>query len=131
MSSDAMPHSDEKMPFYALGVNLANQIGKGQLDNLLSEEEMDLVIDGFSSIMKGTNLVDGQTVLMKYGMELNQILTSRTASVSEKIKADGEDFIANFLDCNDEAVKTDSGLVYYSMVEGTGAQPTTADSVEV
>lgn len=129
--SDAMPHGDDKMPFYALGVNLANQLGKNQLGNLLSDDEMDIVIDGFTATMKETSLVDGQAVLMKYGMELNQILTKRTGEISEKIAQDGKDFITNFLDCNEEAIQTDSGLVYYSMVEGTGAQPTIADTVEV
>ena len=127
----AMPHSDEKMPFYALGVNLANQLGKGQLSTLLDDDEMDLVVEGFAATMKDSALVDGKAVLMQYGMELNQLLTMRTNEISEHVKKDGEKFVENFLDCNDEAIKTDSGLVYYEMVAGTGTQPTAADTVEV
>jgi FKBP-type peptidyl-prolyl cis-trans isomerase len=52
-------------------------------------------------------------------------------SVLDRVKKDGEEFIAGFLDCNEEAIKTDSGLVYYSMTEGDGASPTKADEVEV
>eukprot|EP00816_Leptocylindrus_hargravesii_P011531 CAMPEP_0196808796 /NCGR_PEP_ID=MMETSP1362-20130617/8789_1 /TAXON_ID=163516 /ORGANISM="Leptocylindrus danicus, Strain CCMP1856" /LENGTH=210 /DNA_ID=CAMNT_0042183267 /DNA_START=173 /DNA_END=805 /DNA_ORIENTATION=+ len=126
-----MPHSDEDMVFYALGVNLAKQLGDGQLKTLLEDSEMSLVVEGFSDTMKGEGTVDGQMVLMKYGMQLNQVLTSRSEGISGKIKAEGEEFIANFLDCNEDAVKTDSGLVYLSMTEGDGKQPTVADTVEV
>ena len=49
----------------------------------------------------------------------------------DTVKKEGEDFIANFLDCTDEAIKTDSGLVYYSMKEGDGAQPDVKNTVEV
>jgi len=45
--------------------------------------------------------------------------------------AAGVDYIAEFLDCNDEAIVTESGLVYFPMEEGSGAQPTVADTVEV
>jgi len=81
--------------------------------------------------MKDSALVDGKAVLMKYGMELNQILTMRTNEISQRVMKEGEDFITNFLDCNEEAIRTDSGLVYYEMVAGTGAQPSITDTVEV
>jgi FKBP-type peptidyl-prolyl cis-trans isomerase len=47
------------------------------------------------------------------------------------VKKEGEEYITNFLDCNEEAVKTDSGMVYCPMKEGDGKQPTVNDSVEV
>merc|ERR1719464_712029 len=47
------------------------------------------------------------------------------------MKTSGETFIENFLDCNDEAIKTDSGLVFYPMTEGTGKSPTASNEVEV
>ena len=126
-----MPHSDEDMVFYALGVNLAKQLGDAQLKTILEDNEMALVVEGFSNTMKGEGTVDGQAVLMKYGMELNQVLTSRTGDMSSKVKVEGDEFVANFMECNEDAVKTDSGLVYLSMTEGDGKQPTVADSVEV
>eukprot|EP00956_Cyclotella_meneghiniana_P037341 scaffold137015_cov73-Cyclotella_meneghiniana.AAC.7 len=52
-------------------------------------------------------------------------------SILERVKKDGDEFISGFLDCNDEATKTDSGLVYYSMKEGEGASPKVEDEVEV
>mmetsp|Transcript_9080 Transcript_9080/g.13422 ORF Transcript_9080/g.13422 Transcript_9080/m.13422 type:complete len:252 (-) Transcript_9080:282-1037(-) len=125
-----MPHSDEKMPFYALGVSLANTVGKNNLDTLLEEKELDLVIEGFCKTLKGEG-VDAMTVLNTFGPQLNQVLSSRQENIFDRTKKAGAEFIENFLDCNEEAVKTDSGLVYYCMKEGDGEQPTTANTVEV
>ena len=70
-------------------------------------------------------------VLQKYGPAVNELLRDRTEKIVERVKKDGEEYIEGFLDCNDEAVKTDSGLVYYSMKEVDGASPEVADEVEV
>ena len=70
-------------------------------------------------------------MLETYGSKLNEIIQDRSANIIDSVKKEGEDFIVNFLDCNEEAIKTDSGLVYYSMTEGSGAQPTTTNTVEV
>ena len=50
-----MPFSDDKMPFYALGVNIARQVG-GQtgFKSLLNQEEIELVLSGFSDSLRGT-----------------------------------------------------------------------------
>lgn len=132
MSSDAMPFGDEKMPFYALGVNLAKQVG-GQtgFNALLEEEELEMVLTGFSETLRGTAVQDGDKVLSTYGMTLNKILKERSDNIADRVKQEGEEFVQNFLDCNDDAIKTDSGLVYCSMKEGDGAQPTVANTVEV
>jgi len=130
--SGPMPHDDEKMPFYALGVNLARQIGgQTSFKTLLEDEELELVLEGFSDSLKGTGVQDDQAVLTTYGQALNAILMDRSSKIVDRVKKEGEEYVANFLDCNDDAVKTDSGLVYYSMKEGEGATPKTADTVEV
>jgi FKBP-type peptidyl-prolyl cis-trans isomerase len=127
-----MPYGDDKMPFYALGTNLAIQVGgQGNLKTLLEDDELEIVLEAFSDSLRGTSTVDARAVLMKYGPNLNKLLQERTANIVERVKKDGQEFIDNFLDCNEEAVKTDSGLVYYPMVEGTGNQPTTSNTVEV
>lgn len=70
-------------------------------------------------------------VLQKYGPQVNELLRTRMDSILDRVKKDGAEYITGFLDCNEEAIKTDSGLVYYSMKEGDGASPTKADEVEV
>ena len=127
-----MPYDDEKMPFYALGVNLAKQVG-GQtgFNALLEEEELEMVLTGFSETLRGTAVQDSNKVLSTYGMTLNKILQERSNNIADRVKQEGEEFIQNFLDCNDDAIKTDSGLVYCAMKEGDGAQPTVQNTVEV
>ncbi len=120
------------MPFYALGVNLARQVG-GQtgFKSLLEDDELELVLKGFGEEITGTGTSDAETVLMTFGPALNKILQERSSGIMDRVKKEGEEFIEGFLDCNEDAVKTDSGLVYYSMKEGEGAQPTVSNTVEV
>ena len=126
------PYPADKMPFYALGTNLAMQVGgQGNLKTLLDEEEMDIVLEAFCATLKGTALQDPRSILGTYGPELNKLLQQRTSEIVDRVKADGEEYIANFLDCNPEAVKTDSGLVYYEMTPGGGAKPGPTSTVEV
>eukprot|EP00543_Licmophora_paradoxa_P001979 CAMPEP_0202456316 /NCGR_PEP_ID=MMETSP1360-20130828/13605_1 /ASSEMBLY_ACC=CAM_ASM_000848 /TAXON_ID=515479 /ORGANISM="Licmophora paradoxa, Strain CCMP2313" /LENGTH=253 /DNA_ID=CAMNT_0049076085 /DNA_START=114 /DNA_END=875 /DNA_ORIENTATION=+ len=130
--SPPMPYDDEKMPFYALGTNLAMQVGgAGNFKTLLEQDEMDIVLEAFCDNLKGTATADSRQVLMTFGPALNKILQERTANIVDRVKKDGDEFLQNFLDCNDEAVKTDSGLVYCPMKEGEGKQPTTDNTVEV
>jgi len=127
-----MPYPDDKMPFYALGTNLAMQVGgQGNLKTLLDDSEMDIVLEAFCASLKGTATQDSRTILSQYGPELNTVLQERTSQIVDRVKADGAGYIDNFLDCNEEAVKTDSGLVYYEMTAGEGAQPTATSTVEV
>lgn len=132
MSSEAFPYDDEKMPFYALGTNLAMQVGgQGNLKTLLDENEMEIVLEAFCATLKGTAIQDPRTILGAYGPQLNQLLQERTSQIVERVKADGAGYIENFLECNPEAVKTDSGLVYCEMTAGEGGQPSPTSTVEV
>jgi FKBP-type peptidyl-prolyl cis-trans isomerase len=131
-SSGPMPYDDDKMPFYALGTNLALQVGgQGNFKTLLDEDELDVVLQGFCENLKGNAVQDPRVILTTYGQQLNKILQDRTNQIVDRVKRDGEDFIANFLDCNEEAVKTGSGLVYYDMKTGEGKSPNLSNTVEV
>jgi len=46
-----MPSNEELKPFYALGINIANQIG-GELKVSLTKEELQIVVDGFTDSMR-------------------------------------------------------------------------------
>lgn len=132
MSSGPMPYDEDKMPIYALGVNIGMQISsQTDFKTLLEEDELKILLSGFEDVVKGENTANPMEVLQKYGPAVNQLLRERTERIMERVKKDGEEYIEGFLDCNDEAVKTDSGLVYYSMKDGDGASPEVADEVEV
>ena len=60
--STAMPYDEDKMPFYALGTNLAIQVG-GNLGTLLEDDELDIVLEAFCDHLRGTATVDQRTVL--------------------------------------------------------------------
>jgi FKBP-type peptidyl-prolyl cis-trans isomerase len=82
-------------------------------------------------IKRGTTAEDPRVILTKYGQQLNQLLGDRTENIVTRVKKDGEEFMASFLDCNEEATKTESGLVYYEMKAGEGQQAALSNTVEV
>lgn len=128
----AMPYDDDKMPFYALGTNLAIQIGgQANFKSMLEDDEMEICLQAFCDTLKGTSSYDSREILTTYGPKLNQLLQERTSQMMDRVKADGKEFVQNFLDCNDDATQTESGLVYCSMTEGEGAQPKIDSTVEV
>ena len=128
-----MPHDDAKMPFYALGANLAVQVGgQANFQTLLDDDEMDIVLQAFCDTLRGmSDTTTTRTILSTYGPGLNQILQERTGRIMDRVKKDGEEYITNFLDCNEEAIQTDTGLVYCEMKAGEGKQPTLKSTVEV
>eukprot|EP00520_Triparma_pacifica_P000030 CAMPEP_0118655722 /NCGR_PEP_ID=MMETSP0785-20121206/13093_1 /TAXON_ID=91992 /ORGANISM="Bolidomonas pacifica, Strain CCMP 1866" /LENGTH=230 /DNA_ID=CAMNT_0006548505 /DNA_START=55 /DNA_END=747 /DNA_ORIENTATION=- len=131
-STRLLSSATENPPMYALGVNLAKQIG-GQFNGLIdkSSPEMDAVIAGFRDTMKDELVVDPNAFLAEHGPELNKILQERASTVVDKMKEDGAAFAKEFLECNEEAIKTESGMIYLPMVEGEGASPSITSSVEV
>ena len=46
-----VPVNDDHKPFYALGINVARQVG-GELKGILSKDELDLVLQDFSDSMQ-------------------------------------------------------------------------------
>jgi FKBP-type peptidyl-prolyl cis-trans isomerase len=89
------------------------------------------MMKAFANHLRGSTLYDARTILTKYGPKLNEILQQRTNYLVDKVKEDGRDYIKNFLDCTPEAKLTKSGLVYYSMKDGTGKAPQISSTVEV
>lgn len=127
-----MPYGDDKMTFYALGANLALQASiQVPFSTVLDEDEMEVCLDGFCQTFRGAAVADPRTVLSTYGTALNQMLQERTRSLVDRIKKDGDEFRANFLESNPGAIQTKSGLVYYEMEAGEGKVPALRSTVEV
>ena len=74
---------------------------------------------------------DDSFILFTDGPALNKILSERTDNITDRKKKEGADYLQNFLDCNEEAYQTNSGMVYCEMRAGDGKQPTLESTVEV
>ena len=124
-----VPDSEEMKPFYALGVNIAQQVG-AELKMILSKEEVDVMLAGFADSMTD-NVVDDRELLMTYGKKLNDILEDRAKAGVTDEKKKGDDFLVKYLLGNLRAVKTPSGMLYDEVFAGIGEQATLASTVMV
>lgn len=104
---------------------------RGSVVPILSDEELDIVLDAFSQHLRGTATQEARTVLEKYGPKLNQILQQRANLMVDGNKQAGEAFVAKFLKEHPDATTTDSGLVYLETQAGTGESPAMESMVEV
>lgn len=121
--------ADESKPFYALGVNIARQVG-GELKGILTPAELDSMIKGFSdSILDKAG--DERALLQTYGPKLNELLTSRQGRLLEAEKKKGADFITSYLLKNPRAIKTASGLIFNELIAGIGKQASPTSTVMV
>ena len=117
------------MPFYALGVNIANQVG-GELKGILQKEEIEAMLAGFGESML-SKTKDEKEILMTHGNKLNEILQERAKNAVNTEKKKGEDYLVKYLLGNPRAIKTASGMVYSETFAGVGAQPTAQSTVTV
>lgn len=109
-------------PFYALGVNIAQQVGS-ELKTLLSPSEIEVMLAGFTDSMTDT-VIDDSQLLLTYGQKLNDILEGRSKVDLLKEKEKGADYQAKFLLSNVRAVKSASGLIFNEILAGVGKQAT-------
>lgn len=154
-----MPADDAMKPFYVLGVNIALQVGS-ELKTMLSKEELDLCIKGFTDSMTGAagdekgkkilvpsihpsiypfmlftstfNPRKYLELLRTYGPGLNEVLQSRAGAALAGIKSEGDEFISSYLLKNPDAVKTASGMVFHNTGLATdGPKPELTSKVTV
>lgn len=131
MSGGSAPSKDEMRPFYALGVNVAKQVG-GELKTMLGADEIEAMVSGFSdSMMSKISGEEERAILVEQGQKLNEILNGRASKLLDVEKKKGEDYIVKYLLSNPRAVRTASGLIFNEIIAGAGAQPTAASTVNV
>lgn len=127
-SSD-LPVEEAAMPFYALGLNVANQIG-GELKGLLNEDEIATMLKGFNDSMQD-KVADPTSLLQAHGPKLNEVLTARSNEKNAAAATQGNAFVEAYLAENSAARQTASGLVFHETVEGTGKEATSDSTVRV
>jgi hypothetical protein len=99
-------------PFYALGVNIGNQVQLDMVD-LLSTEEITSLIEGFTHVLDLSIDKDQiKQVLHQNADQLATIMDKRRLQRYNDEMRKGEDFIADFIKHNPDAIVTSSGLVY-------------------
>jgi len=117
------PKTEEQKTLYALGLLVARSLGVFQL----APAELEYVKQGITDAVTGKSpMVD----LKVYGEKVQELARARRKAQGEKLAASGKDFLDKAAK-EKGAVKTDSGLVYFSLKEGTGASPKATDTVKV
>lgn len=119
----ANPQTDEQKTFYALGLTLGRQI---QVFDM-TPEELEYVKAGLTAqVMEKEPAVDIQA----FGPKLPELARTRSTSRAEKEKEKSKAFLEQAAK-EEGATRTESGIIFKSLTEGTGAQPGASDIVKV
>ncbi len=115
--------SEDDKTFYAMGYMLG-----GNLQRLtLSDKELAALYKGVADSAKNEK---AEVDMGTYQNRIQEVFKARMDKVAEKEKVAGTAFIEKFIK-DEGATKTESGLAYKVIKEGTGATPTAEDVVEV
>ncbi len=115
--------ADLQKALFAVGLS----ISKSLEPFALSEAELATVLKGVKDGVTGKAPVAFDDKAQKAVQELAQ---QRLAIAADKEKAKGDDFLKKAA-AEKGAVKAESGLVFTTLKEGTGAQPAATDKVKV
>lgn len=117
------PKNEEEKTLYAVGQIVARQLGVFNL----SAAELERVQQGINDGVSGAKpLVD----LAEYNSKVQELAKSRRKAQGEKQAAAGREFLEKAAK-EKGAIKTDSGMVYLSLKEGSGESPKATDTVKV
>lgn len=114
---------DQANTLYALGLALAQ--GLAQFD--LTEEELDTVQEGIADGVLGN---DPRVDVQEYMMQIQQLAQERTQAAAHAERTAGGELLEQAAG-EEGAVKTESGMVYQVLEEGTGESPQATDTVQV
>lgn len=117
------PKSDEQKTIYAIGLAVAKQISVFSL----TPAEFDLVKQGIMDGATGkTPLVD----LEAYSQKIQTLALARRDAQGETLAVMAKAFVDKAAK-EKGAVKTSSGLIYLSLLDGSGTGPVATDKVKV
>ncbi|MDF7666651.1 FKBP-type peptidyl-prolyl cis-trans isomerase [Orbaceae bacterium ESL0727] len=124
--------TDAQKEAYALGSSFASYM-KGNLDQNQIKTDADYVISGFAETYRGASQQteeEVKTILDGFGQRLQAETKARIEKESKENTEAGDKFRADFAK-QDGVKKTDSGLLYKIVQEGSGRHPTADDTVIV
>lgn len=116
------PQTEEQKTLYALGLSLGRNLQNFQL----TPEELQHVQSGVSDVVLGN---EPKVELQQYAPKIGQLSRERAQKRAETEKAKGKEFAEKVVAAGGE--RTESGLVFKSITEGTGEQPEASDQVKV
>ena len=122
-SSVTLKTEDDKT-FYAMGFMLGSNLQRLNLN----DHELAALHKGIIASAKNEK---AEVEMQIYQPKIQEMFKSRMEAVSKKQKSSGEGYLKDYITKNKKAKKTESGLVYEVLKEGTGATPKATDTVEV
>ncbi|MBK26276.1 MAG: peptidylprolyl isomerase [Halobacteriovorax sp.] len=121
-SSSTAPSNEDEKVFYTVG----SMFGSRLANLSLSEGEINSLVQGVRDAANGSKpAVD----VAKYQPQVQKVFRERMQKNSEKLKQSGQKFLEDFVKSG--AKKTESGIAYKVLKEGTGKTPKADDLVEV
>lgn len=120
--AELSPEATEKA-LYATGLSIAKNLEP----YALSAKELDQIVKGIRDGVNGKPKFPFDEVAQK---SLTQLATARLAQQADKEKKRSDAYLAKAA-AEKGAVKTDTGLVFIGLKEGTGASPKATDRVKV
>jgi FKBP-type peptidyl-prolyl cis-trans isomerase FkpA len=118
-----IPQTEEQKAFYALGFEL----GRDTQVFGMTPEEMEYVKAGLTAYAKGE---EPGMDLQALGPKIAELARTRISARAGKEKEKSKPFLEKAAQ-EEGAVRTESGLIFKSLQEGTGAQPAATDMVKV
>jgi FKBP-type peptidyl-prolyl cis-trans isomerase FkpA len=115
--------TEEQKTLYAVGLIIARQLSVFNL----SPAELDIVKQGLMDASTGKK---PEVELSAYNEKVQELARTRRKYLGEKQVASNKEFLDKAV-LETGAVKTDSGLVYISLNEGSGTGPNATDTVKV
>lgn len=122
-SAESLPKNQEQKTLYAIGLTVSQQLA---VFNLTSDE-LSIVVQ---AILDSGNGRKPEIELKDYAEKVQELARIRRKIQGEKLASANKDFLEKALK-EKGAIKTESGLVYLSLKEGTGPSPKSPDVVKV
>ena len=123
MTTDTDAETTEENLLYALGLAMSQGLAQFHL----TEEELSRVQEGLVDGVLGN---DPQVDLQEYMMPLQQFAQARAQQAATAEREAGAGVVEDAA-AEEGAVKTESGMVFRSLEEGTGESPSATDRVTV
>jgi FKBP-type peptidyl-prolyl cis-trans isomerase len=120
---DSTSMTEDQKTFYALGLAMSQSLG--QFD--LSAEELESVQEGLTDGVLGN---EAKVDLQEYGPKLQTMAQQRAQAATQKERDAGMQVVDEAA-AEAGAVKTESGMVYTILEEGSGDSPSPTDTVQV